>query len=110
MKKLFYLLLPLLLSALSFAAFDNGKFNYGRQWAGNLTAGDVSDKGLSHIAIWLGDNEKYNEYWEGTMMGVCKEANLTPVIYAYVIAEYDKDQGHTDCDMGNPNHCTNGHV
>lgn len=30
MKKFFYLLLPLLLSALSFAAFDNGKFNYGR--------------------------------------------------------------------------------
>ena len=103
MKKLFYLLLPLLLSALSFAAFDNGKFNYGRQWAGSLTASDVSDKGLSHIAIWLGDNDKYNEYWEGLMMRVCKEANLTPVIYAYVIAEYDKDKGNADCDMGNLN-------
>ena len=108
MKKFFFLMLPLLLSALSFAAFDNGHFNYGRQWAGSLTASDVSNKGLSHIAIWLGDNDKYNEYWEGAMMGVCKQANLTPVIYAYVIAEYDKDQGHTDCDMGNPNHCTNG--
>ena len=108
MKKFFFLMLPLLLSALSFAAFDNSHFNYGRQWAGSLTASDVSNKGLSHIAIWLGDNEKYNEYWEGAMMGVCKDANLTPVIYAYVIAEYDKDLKHADCDMGSPNHCTNG--
>lgn len=38
------------------------------------------------------------------------EDGLTPVFYAYVIAEYDKDQGYEDCDVrpDGSNHCTHG--
>jgi hypothetical protein len=65
--------------------------------------------GLSHLAIWVGDNDYYNEYWEGSMVRAAARNGLTPVFYAYVIAEYDKDQGYEDCDVRNyNNHCTNG--
>ena len=98
-----------LLASLSFAAFDESHFNYGRQWSNSFNENtDFSGKGLSHLAIWVGDNDNYNTYWEGSMVRACKKNNLTPVFYAYVIAEYDKDQGYSDCDMGSPNHCTNG--
>ncbi|MBQ3838529.1 MAG: hypothetical protein II819_01085, partial [Fibrobacter sp.] len=107
MKKAFALALSLL-AAFAFAAFDESHFNYGRQWKGELKGVNLSGKGLSHLAIWLGDNATYNTYWEGDMVRACSQYDLTPVIYAYVIAEYDKDQGFSDCDMGSPNHCTNG--
>ncbi len=107
-NKIAFLFCLLLLATASFAAFGEDHFNFGRQWASGLNASSVSGKGLSHLAIWLGDNESYNTYWEGEMVRVCRETNLTPVIYAYVIAEYDKDQGFSDCDVGFPNHCTNG--
>ncbi|MBR6378822.1 MAG: T9SS type A sorting domain-containing protein [Fibrobacter sp.] len=109
MKKIFIAVMSLLLASSAFAAFDESHFNYGRQWSSSFNANtDFSGKGLSHLAIWIGDNAQYNQYWEGDMAKACKKNNLTPVFYAYVIAEYDKDQGYVDCDMGSPNHCTNG--
>ena len=108
MKKTFALAMSLILASFAFAAFDESHFNYGRQWKGELKGVNLSGKGLSHLAIWLGDNATYNTYWEGDMVRACSQYDLTPVIYAYVIAEYDKDQGFSDCDMGSPNHCTNG--
>ena len=109
MKKFIGLLTFLLLASFAFAAFDDGHFNFGRQWKSGYDENtSFADLGLSHLAIWVGDNKDYNSYWEGTMVRACKKNGLTPVFYAYVIAEYDKDQGYVDCDMGNPNHCTNG--
>lgn len=91
------------------AAFDDCKFNFGRQWSNQFNAStSFSGQGLSHIAIWLGDNASYNQYWEGDMVKAAKNNGLTPVIYAYVIAEYGKDNGLKDCDVGSPNHCTGG--
>ena len=109
MKKFIGLLTFLLLASFAFAAFDDGHFNFGRQWKSGYDENtSFADMGLSHLAIWVGDNNAYNSYWEGAMVRACKKNGLTPVFYAYVIAEYDKDQGYVDCDMGNPNHCTNG--
>ncbi len=109
MKKFIGLLTFLLLASFAFAAFDDGHFNFGRQWKSGYDENtSFADLGLSHLAIWVGDNKDYNSYWEGSMVRACKKNGLTPVFYAYVIAEYDKDQGYVDCDMGNPNHCTNG--
>ena len=109
MKKFIGLLTFLLLASFAFAAFGDGHFNFGRQWKSGYDENtSFADMGLSHLAIWVGDNNAYNSYWEGAMVRACKKNGLTPVFYAYVIAEYDKDQGYVDCDMGNPNHCTNG--
>ena len=110
MRKILSIALALFLTSVAFAAFDESHFNFGQQWKSGL---DVSNKKLSHLAIWVGDNEKYNEYWEGAMVKACKEHDLTPVFYAYVIAEFDKDQKVngsylSDCDVGSPNHCTHG--
>ncbi len=109
MKRILFFLMLFLFSAVSFAAFDECRFNFGRQWHNSFNENtDFSGKGLSHLAIWIGDNDSYNQYWEGSMVRAAKKNNLTPVFYAYVIAEYDKDQGFSDCDVGSPNHCTNG--
>ena len=109
MKRILFFLVLFLFSAVSFAAFDECRFNFGRQWHNSFNENtDFSGKGLSHLAIWIGDNDNYNQYWEGSMVRAAKKNNLTPVFYAYVIAEYDKDQGFSDCDVGSPNHCTNG--
>ena len=109
MKKAFALALSLL-AAFAFAAFDESHFNYGRQWKGELKGVNLSGKGLSHLAMYIGDGSRdiYNPYWEGEMLQAAKTYNLTPVFYAYVIAEWDKHLGYVDCDMGSPNHCTNG--
>ena len=109
MFRLLFSVVFLLLNTVAFAAFDECHFNYGRQWQNSFNENtDFSGKGLSHLAIWIGDNDNYNQYWEGSMVRAAKKNNLTPVFYAYVIAEYDKDQGNQDCDVGSPNHCTNG--
>ena len=109
MFRLLFSVVFLLLNTVAFAAFDKCHFNYGRQWQNSFNENtDFSGKGLSHLAIWIGDNDNYNQYWEGSMVRAAKKNNLTPVFYAYVIAEYDKDQGNQDCDVGSPNHCTNG--
>ena len=95
--------------SVAFAAFDECKFNFGRMWSSSFSkTTDFSGLGLSHMAIWLGDNASYNQYWEGYMLTAAANNDLTPVIYAYVIAEYDKDNGLVDCDVGSPNHCTGG--
>lgn len=109
MKKAFALALSLL-AAFAFAAFDESHFNYGRQWKGELKGVNLSGKGLSHLAMYIGDGSRdiYNPYWEGEMLKAAKTYNLTPVFYAYVIAEWDKHLGYVDCDVGSPNHCTNG--
>jgi hypothetical protein len=109
MFRLLFSVVFLLLNTVAFAAFDECRFNYGRQWQNSFNENtDFSGKGLSHLAIWIGDNDNYNQYWEGSMVRAAKKNNLTPVFYAYVIAEYDKDQGNQDCDVSTPNHCTNG--
>ena len=113
MKKFLSLVL-LFMVTVSFAAFSEDHFNFGRQWSSEFSdTTTFSGKGLSHLAIWIGDNDYYNEYWEGAMVRAAARNGLTPVFYAYVIAEYDKDQEVNgkklvDCDMGSPNHCTHG--
>ncbi len=97
------LLVFFFIQSLAFAEFNDCSFNYGREW----TSG-ASLNNLNHVAIWLGDNDFYNEYWEGKMIEEAKKHSLTPVFYAYVIAEYGKDNGLEDCDVGTPNHCTDG--
>ncbi len=97
------LLVFFFIQSLAFAEFNDCSFNYGREW----TSG-ASLNNLNHVAIWLGDNDFYNEYWEGKMIEDAKKHSLTPVFYAYVIAEYGKDNGLEDCDVGTPNHCTDG--
>ncbi len=110
MKRLLAAIISLLLSSAAFAAFDESHFNYGRQWKGELKGVNLSGKGLSHLAMYIGDGSRdiYNPYWEGEMLKAAKTYNLTPVFYAYVIAEWDKHLGYVDCDVGSPNHCTNG--
>ncbi len=93
----------------TFAEFSECKFNFGKTWKSSYNANtSFSGQGLSHLAIWLGDNADYNQYWEGAMVKAAANNNLTPVIYAYVIAEYGKDNGLSDCDAGSTNHCTGG--
>ncbi|HPW95011.1 MAG TPA: T9SS type A sorting domain-containing protein [Fibrobacteraceae bacterium] len=102
-KKLQVLFFSLMAFSTAFAGFENCTFNFGRQWKSGASLSN-----LDHVAIWLGDNNDYNTYWEGEMIRTAKSNNVTPVIYAYVIAEYGKDNGLVDCDMGSPNHCTGG--
>ena len=102
-KKLQVLFFSLMAFSTAFAGFENCTFNFGRQWKSGASLSN-----LDHVAIWLGDNNDYNNYWEGEMIRTAKSNNVTPVIYAYVIAEYGKDNGLVDCDMGSPNHCTGG--
>lgn len=102
-KKLQVLFFSLIAFSTAFAGFENCTFNFGRQWKSGASLSN-----LDHVAIWLGDNNDYNTYWEGEMIRTAKSNNVTPVIYAYVIAEYGKDNGLVDCDMGSPNHCTGG--
>ena len=110
-NKLFFLMSLLFAVTASFAAFGNDHFNFGRQWKNTFNGNtDFKGKGLSHLAIWVGDNDTYNQYWEGDMVAAAVKNGLTPVFYAYVIAEYDKDQGYEDCDVrpDGSNHCTHG--
>lgn len=97
------LLVFFFIQSLAFAEFNDCSFNYGREWKSGASLNN-----LNHVAIWLGDNDFYNEYWEGKMIEDAKKHSLTPVFYAYVIAEYGKDNGLEDCDVGTPNHCTDG--
>ena len=110
-KQILFICILFLFSSLTFAAFSETTFNYGRQWDTDLSESyDFSNTGFTHLAMYVGDGSRdaYNPYWEGIMAKACKKNNLTPVIYAYVIAEYDKSLGNSDCDVGTPNHCTNG--
>lgn len=111
MKPLKSILFGLAIASVSFAAFDPCKFNFGRQWSNSFNSGtSFAGQGLSHLAIWLGDNASYNTYWEGAMAQAAKSNNLTPVIYAYVIAEVGKESNWSDCDSDTDgsNLCTKG--
>ena len=86
---------------------DACQFSFGAGWYDKATGADF--QGLDHITVWMGDNDYFNNGWEGAMMVAAHEVSATPVFYSYVIAEYGKDQGLVDCDTRKtPNHCTNG--
>lgn len=72
---------------------------------------EINYAGLDYIAVWLGDNDWYNEF-EKRMVEMCVNVHATPMIYAYVIAEFGKDQGLVDCDMVDEEHpnslCSHG--
>lgn len=111
MKPLKSILFGLAIASVSFAAFDPCKFNFGRQWSNSFNSGtSFAGQGLSHLAIWLGDNATYNKFWEGDMAKAAKANSLTPVIYAYVIAEVGKESNWSDCDSDTDgsNLCTKG--
>ena len=88
--------------------FDPCRFNFGAGW--QTTHPDSSFyAGLDYISVWLGDNSFFNKGFEGSMIDVAMKVKATPMIYAYVIAEFDKDHGIGDCDVKTTsNHCTNG--
>lgn len=90
--------------------FDPCQFNFGAAWQA-AHEDEEFYKGLDYIAVWLGDNDFYN-FFEQRMVDVCIAVNATPMIYAYVIAEFGKDMGLVDCDMAdaeNPKSlCTHG--
>ena|GEM_PF-884767 len=88
--------------------FDPCRFNFGAGWQ-TAHADSSFYAGLDYISIWLGDNSYFNNGFEGQMLDVAMKTKATPMIYAYVIAEFDKDHGIVDCDVrATSNHCTNG--
>lgn len=98
--------------------FDNCQFNFGSAWTEEdedkyFAEGAVSKRlrGMDYISVWLGDNDYYNGF-EEHMVETCYNIGATPMIYAYVIAEYGKDQGLVDCDVSaaktQKSHCTDG--
>lgn len=93
--------------------FSPCQFNFGAGWQ---AAHEDSSfyAGLDYISVWLGDNDFFNSF-ESRMFDMTRIVHATPMIYAYVIAEFGKDHGLVDCDIkdsdGNfkvPNHCTEG--
>ena len=84
------------------AGFDPCFFNFGAAWQA-AHEDEVNYKGLDYVAVWLGDNDWYNEF-EKRMVEMCVNIKATPMIYAYVIAEFGKDQGLVDCDMKDEEH------
>ncbi len=97
-------------SSSSTSGFDPCRFNFGAQWHTQGAAASAFT-GLNHLTVWLGDNNYFNRYWEGEMVDTAIAIGATPVFYAYVIAEYGKDQKVplSDCDVNPaPNLCTEG--
>ena len=90
--------------------FNPCQFNMGAAWQAAHEEEETYD-GLDYIAVWLGDNDWYNEF-EKRMVEMCVKVHATPMIYAYVIAEFGKDNGLVDCDMIDEEHpnslCTHG--
>ena len=87
--------------------FDACKFNFGAAWQ-SASENREHYEGVDYIAVWLGDNSFYNSF-EKRMIDMCEEVHATPMIYAYVIAEFGKDMGLKDCDMAKDStHCTHG--
>lgn len=83
------------------SGFDPCQFNFGAAWRGNHEE-PVYYEGLDYVSVWLGDNAYYNEF-EKRMVSMCKRIGATPMIYAYVIAEFGKDHGMDDCDVASSN-------
>lgn len=84
--------------------FNPCRFNFGAAWQAAHQEAEYY-KGLDYVAVWLGDNDWYNQF-EKDMVEACVEIHATPMIYAYVIAEFGKDHGLVDCNMAteeNPN-------
>lgn len=77
--------------------FDPCKFNFGAGWQASHE--DIQYyRNLDYIAVWLGANSFYN-FFEKRMVDVCMEVGATPMIYAYVIAEFGKKRGLDDCNV-----------
>ena len=77
--------------------FDPCRFNFGAAWQ-NAHEDPIYYTGLDYVSVWLGDNAYYNEF-EKRMVETCFKIHATPMIYAYVIAEFGKDHGMEDCDV-----------
>lgn len=92
--------------------FDPCRFNFGAGWQA-AHEDSAFYAGLDYISVWLGDNDYFNSF-ESRMFDVTRQVHATPMIYAYVIAEFGKDHGLVDCDTKvdgafvTPNHCTDG--
>lgn len=93
--------------------FDPCRFNFGAGWQA-LHEDSAFYAGLDYISVWLGDNDFFNSF-ESRMFDVATQVQATPMIYAYVIAEFGKDRGLVDCDILDenkqyvtPNLCTDG--
>jgi len=93
--------------------FDPCRFNFGAGWQASHED-SAFYAGLDYISVWLGDNDFFNSF-ESRMFDVATKVQATPMIYAYVIAEFGKDQGLVDCDILDenkqyvmPNLCTDG--
>lgn len=89
--------------------FDPCRFNFGAAWDTQKERDSTNYAGLDYIAVWLGDNDFYNGF-EERMVKMCVNIHATPMIYAYVIAEFGKDHGLSDCDVkgSEKTHCTHG--
>ncbi len=81
--------------------FNPCQFNFGASWQ-NSHEDSVYYAGLDYISVWLGDKAYYNDF-EKRMVNMCKRTGATPMIYAYVIAEFGKDRGMDDCDVAASN-------
>ena len=77
--------------------FDPCKFNFGAAWQSSHED-SIYYAGLDYVSVWLGDNSYYN-FFEKRMVDMCLDTRATPMIYAYVIAEFGKDMGMEDCDV-----------
>lgn len=81
--------------------FNPCQFNFGAAWRSNREDSTYYS-GLDYISVWLGDNVFYNTF-EQRMVEMCVKKHATPMIYAYVIAEFGKDHGMDDCDVASRN-------
>ena len=77
--------------------FNSCQFNFGAAWQ-RTHEDTVYYAGLDYVSVWLGDNAYYNEF-EKRMVKACFKIHATPMIYAYVIAEFGKDHEMEDCDV-----------
>lgn len=77
--------------------FNPCQFNFGAAWQNSHEKADYYS-GLDYVSVWLGDNDFYN-FFEKRMVNMCFKTGATPMIYAYVIAEFGKDHEMDDCDV-----------
>ena len=89
------------------AGFSPCQFNFGAGWQA-AHEDSAFYAGLDYISVWLGDNDFFNGF-ETRMFDMTRQLHATPMIYAYVIAEFGKDHELDDCDIKNhQNLCTDG--
>ena len=79
--------------------FSPCQFNFGAGWQAAHEDSAFYD-GLDYISVWLGDNDYFN-FFEERMFDMTRVVHATPMIYAYVIAEFGKDHELDDCDIKN---------